>query len=431
MGIGNFLLKLGKAVLKNAGDLLEPLAYLDPTGSAAAGKAVLGVAADVLDQYQQDRQMKVMRIEMEQVLAANQQELRQEIKSVVEQLAGAQAREMREQLAGYLAQVQAAMKQAARYLGDPSATTVPVAVGVEKPQELAAFLPQRPPRFRVGEFVPGRPEWQLLELLGVGGFGEVWKAENPHVGTAAFKFFLDPQACQRFATREAEVIKQVRGEGHRAGVVALDDAAPLADPPWLRFEYIGGGDLSSLPATWQNLPNGERVSRIRHEMERLARAVGHFHRLDPPVVHRDLKPSNILLRRRGAEVELLVADFGIGQILPSELNPALRSLPSPVMSTMRAYSAIYASPQQKKFLKADRRDDVYALGVIWYQLLRGDLTLERPSGEGWKRADQAGRRGTDLRAAQSLLGRRARRTPRRCAGPCREAGRAARQGACC
>ena len=54
-------------------------------------------------------------------------------------------------------------------------------------------------------------------------------------------------------------------------------------------------------------------------------------------------------------------------------------------ATIRAYTAAYASPQLKRFDKADRRDDVYALGVLWYQLLRGDLSLERPSGDGWKR----------------------------------------------
>jgi hypothetical protein len=245
MGIGNFFLKLGKAVLKNAGDLLEPLAAFDPTGLAASGKAALGVAADMLEQYQQDRQVKEL--------------------------------------------------------------------GVEQPQELAAFLPQRPPRFRAGDVVPDSPRWKLVELLGVGGFGEVWKAENPHVGAAVVKFFLDPQARQRFATREAEVIKQVRGEGHRSGVVALLDASPLADPPWLAFEYINGGDLTALPADWQNLSDDERVQRVRQVMENLARSVGHFHRLTPPVVHRDLKPGNILRRRNG---ELVVADFGIGQVLP-------------------------------------------------------------------------------------------------------------------
>src|SRR5439155_8074559 len=133
---------------------------------------------------------------------------------------------------------------------------------------------------------------------------------------------------------------------------------------------VGGGDLSRLPDSWKGLPDGERVKRVQGVVRTLAATAGHFHNLG--VVHRDLKPSNVLLRPNGS---LVIADFGISKIVP-----APSAVPTPVNAspaTIKAYTAIYASPHQKKFLPADRRDDVYALGVIWYQLLRGDLTLER------------------------------------------------------
>jgi formylglycine-generating enzyme required for sulfatase activity len=250
---------------------------------------------------------------------------------------------------------------------------------VDDPAQLASFLPQRPPRFTVGATVPGLESWTLVEPLGAGGFGEVWKAENPYVGFAAFKFFLDPLARKRFTDAEAKALAEILRRGPTNAVVRLLNAEPKQNPPWLQFEYIEGGDLSALPDSWKGLPDGERVGRVHGVIRTLAATAGHFHALG--VVHRDLKPSNILRRADGA---LVVADFGISKIVPD----GAVALPTPANSgtaTPRAYTALYASPEQKKFQPANRRDDVYALGVLWYQLLRGDLTLERPSGDGWKK----------------------------------------------
>ncbi len=376
MGFGNFLLKVGKAFVKNSAKMLP------------GGGLVVDVAAAVVEDYKLDQRLNQMRLEMEEGLRAGHDEFRGEMQRVLAELAAGLGQEMRDQLASYLAQLQGSMKQGARYLGDPSGTTVPATANVGKPEDLASFLPQRPARFRPGAHVPGRPSWKLVELLGAGGFGEVWKAVNEHMGEpAAFKFFLDPEACRRFTTHEARVIRQVRQQGRREGIVALLDAEPAGDPPWLEFEYADGGDLCTLLPRWQKLDEPERLRRVHRAVEYLARSAGHFHRLDPPVVHRDLKPSNILLKRgETGKYVPLIADFGIGQILAPDQAAAVPATPAGgEMPTIRAFTPQYASPQQKRGLKPDRRDDVYALAVIWYQLLRGDFTLDRPSGEGWKR----------------------------------------------
>ena len=344
-------------------------------------------------------------------MAARFEQFRGEVKAAMGELGPEVPAADRPQVEAYLSQLQASARQAARALGDPSATTVPATVAVDQPEQLATFFPQRLPRFVVGDAVPGLPSWRLVEPLGAGGFGEVWKAENPHgvERVSTFKFFLDAAARKRFTAIEAENLATIHRDAPTAGVVRLLGAEPGQDPPWLQFEYVAGGDLSSLADAWQKLPDAERVKRSLGVVRSLAKTVGHFHALG--VVHRDLKPSNILLRPNppapfpgkeggagfspsppgggvgvgSSDHQLVVADFGISKILPAGQG----AVPTPTNSanqTIRAYTALYASPQQKKFLPADKRDDIFALGVLWYQLLRGDLTLERPGGEGWKKA---------------------------------------------
>ena len=348
-------------------------------GNAAAKWDPSGIAGLLLEAYGKHRDKNQLRGELEALMRASFQQFRDQLQDAMGDHRLQLAEGVRRQVEAYLSQFQASARQAARLLGDPSATTVPATVGVDDPQQLAAFLPQHPPRFTVGDVVPGLPSWTLVEPLGVGGFGEVWKARHADdENYAAFKFFLDPTARSRFTAAEARVLKEIHQKAPTDGVVKLLQAEARQDPPWLQFEYIAGGDLSRLPETWTKLPPAERVKRVQEVVRTLAATVGHFHNLG--VVHRDLKPSNVLLR---PDRSLVVADFGISRILPAGAGTA----PTPTnsaLATIRAYTPAYASPQHKKFLLADRRDDVYALAVLWYQLLRNDLSLERPGGDGWK-----------------------------------------------
>jgi len=365
MGFRNLLVNAGLAAA-NVG------ARFDPSG----------IAPKLLESYGKHREKEQLRAELDEMMAAGFARYREELKEAMADHRLHLAEGVRVQVEAYLSQFQASAKQAARALGEPSGTTVPPSVGVDDPLQLAVFLPKSLPRFTVGSSVPGLPSWKLVEPLGSGGFGEVWKAENPYSveKVAAFKFFLDPTARRRFTHIEAENIITILRGAPTDGVVKLFGAEPEQDPPWLQFEYVAGGDLSSLPEAWATLPDAERVDRAHAMIRTLAATTGHFHKLG--VIHRDLKPSNVLRRPGGS---LVIADFGISRIVPAELA----NLPTPANSataTIRAYTALYASPQQKKFRTPDRRDDVYALGILWYQMLRGDLTLERPGGEGWKRS---------------------------------------------
>ena len=113
--------------------------------------------------------------------------------------------------------------------------------------------------------------------------------------------------------------------------------------------------------------------------------------MNPPIVHRDLKPANILVKPRpGGKWRLRITDFGIGGLAIQQAVAQSRRGSSNhgeflTAAVRGSYTPLYASPQQMRGEDPDLRDDVYALGVIWYQLLTGDLTTGRPGGEAWKR----------------------------------------------
>ncbi len=109
------------------------------------------------------------------------------------------------------------------------------------------------------------------------------------------------------------------------------------------------------------------------------------------IIHRDLKPANILVvNGEGSSAHLKIADFGIGAITAEAAGRAARhtglASTRTAASAYGGYSLYYASPEQARgTAKADPRDDVHAIGVIWFQLLVGDLTAEAPRGPGWKK----------------------------------------------
>ena len=215
---------------------------------------------------------------------------------------------------------------------------------------------------------------ELEELLGTGGFGEVWKARNPHfdgVAPVALKFCLDPKAKDRLLKHEAEVVNRV---GKHPGIVPLLDTYLSADPPCLKYEYVSGGDLTALIRTH----GAVGPTKAAHYMLQLANIVGFAHGLK--IIHRDLKPANILVQsREDGDFHLRVTDFGIGQFAAREAIEHTRhgvTTGQQLVSVVRgAYTRLYASPEQIDGKMPDPRDDVHALGIIRFQLQTGLLAL--------------------------------------------------------
>src|SRR5262249_39710282 len=151
------------------------------------------------------------------------------------------------------------------------------------------------------------------------------------------------------------------------GIVPLLDASLSSDPPCLKYEYIDGGDLAGLVGEWRVTGGGWRE---RSEvMLELARIVAFAHRLSPPIVHRDLKPATVLVQNRPGGHDLRVTDFGIGGVAAQQAIAEAR-----LGTSLRgSHTPLYASPQQMRGEPPDPRDDAYSLGVLWHQMLTGDL----------------------------------------------------------
>jgi tetratricopeptide (TPR) repeat protein len=368
-------------------------AALNAVGGGVLGdfavEALPDIARDVWGWWGKDRKPEELRQEVQTVASLPLTEVQRQAAEVVAQEAAGRSDTERQKLTAYLAQLPNAIRQSQRRPQDPSGRSVSALLSLHRAEDLLPLLPPRPPRFTVGDRPPGIGDWELVELLGMGGFGEVWKARNPHLPEpVALKFCLDPEAA-RVLRNEAALLGRVRSQGQHPRIVRLLHTYLNADPPCLEYEFVAGGDLTGL--VYQQMQKGQGklppgiVFKVLHK---LARAMTHPHRLDPPIVHRDLKPANILVQRgEDGLVHLRITDFGIGGVAASQAIEQARGASTGhfLATALRgAHTPLYASPQQVEGAAPDPRDDVYALGVIGYQMLIGNLSKGAPHGNAWK-----------------------------------------------
>ena len=203
--------------------------------------------------------------------------------------------------------------------------------------------------------------WRLLELLGVGGMGEVWRARRSDdmvERDVALKLplpdLLSGGLIERFA-RERTILASLE---HR-WIARLYDAG-IADTgsPWLAMEYVDG-----VPITVHCESHALGVAPRLLLVQQACDALQHAH--NRLVIHRDIKPGNMLVTPAG---ELRLLDFGIAQMLsPDPLAPRSEL----THATVAAMTPGHAAPEQVRGEPASTATDVYSLGVVLYRLLCG------------------------------------------------------------
>lgn len=232
----------------------------------------------------------------------------------------------------------------------------------------------------VGEKVPGT-EWELVERLGEGGFGEVWLAGEGSE-RRVFKFCFRPERV-RSLRREASVFQVLKEKlGQHEGIVSLLDFQFERPPFYLAVEYVAGGDLK----TWSERAGGLEAIPLRARVKlvgRIARALEAAH--SAGILHRDIKPGNVLVVKAGAgggEVEVKLADFGIGQVISTETSniPGFTQTLISAESKFQSGTFLYMAPEIIAGGTASAQSDIYSLGLVLFQLALGKFN-ETPSAD--------------------------------------------------
>ncbi len=229
----------------------------------------------------------------------------------------------------------------------------------------------------IAELAPLFPQLDIIELIGKGGMGAVYKARQKQLDRLVALKILppgighDPSFAERFS-REARALARL----NHPGIVTIHDFGRADGLYYFLMEFVDGVNL-------RQLLNTSRVSarEALAIVPQICDALQFAH--DHGIVHRDIKPENILLDRQG---RVKVADFGLAKLVGAATE-TLTSVggeePGEVASELTDAGKVlgtpqYMSPEQiKNPGEVDHRADIYALGVVFYQMLTGELPGKR------------------------------------------------------
>jgi len=222
--------------------------------------------------------------------------------------------------------------------------------------------PARAPRASEVRFTPGTVlarRYRIVALLGRGGMGEVYRADDIRLGQAVALKFL-PAALASDTTRLARLVDEVRigRQVSHPNVCRLYDLAEAEGHHFLVMEYVDGEDLASLLRRIGRLPADKALEIARHLCAGLAAAH------DKGVIHRDLKPANVMIDGHG---HARIADFG------------LATLADRVTAGEKAGTPAYMAPEQLAGEGGSSRSDVFALGLVLYETFTGRRAFEAKS----------------------------------------------------
>jgi serine/threonine-protein kinase len=227
-----------------------------------------------------------------------------------------------------------------------------------------------------GRFLPGRllaSRYRIIALLGKGGMGEVYRADDLTLGQpVALKFLPDEAArAQGLLERFKNEVRVARRVSH-PNVCRVYDVGDFEGHTFFTMEYVDGEDLASLLRRIGRLPEDKALDIARQLCAGLAAAH------TKGVLHRDLKPANIMLDGRG---QVVITDFGLAGVADQITGNEVRS-----------GTPAYMAPEQLSGKEVSTRSDIYSLGLVLYEVFtgkrafspealraNGDRTPSRPS----------------------------------------------------
>jgi len=228
----------------------------------------------------------------------------------------------------------------------------------------AQATPTGPGPIQVAELARLFPQLEVQKLLGRGGMGAVYLARQKTLDRpVALKLLApkggtDPEFAERFA-REAKALARL----NHPGIVAVYDSGVVEGLYYFLMEYVSGTSLREVMRQGKLAPR-QALALV----PQICDALQYAH--DEGVVHRDIKPENVLLDKKG---RIKVADFGLAKILGQDASGDALTGSRHVMGTPH-----YMAPEQLEHPKqVDHRADIYSLGVVFYEMLTGELPLGR------------------------------------------------------
>ncbi|MGV8042545.1 MAG: protein kinase [Thermoanaerobaculaceae bacterium] len=237
-----------------------------------------------------------------------------------------------------------------------------------------------------GQQVPHREHWTLVEKLGEGGFGEVWLARHAKTGDRlVFKFCFEAERL-RGLKREVTLFRLLKEAlGDRPDIARVRDWNFDEQPYFLESEYTAGGSLADWAAGKGGIASVPLPTRLELAAQ-AADALAAAHSVG--VLHKDLKPANILITEgAGGRPQAQLTDFGIGLVTDTSrlaqygITVGMTELAGTRSTT--SGTPKYMAPELLTGRPVTVQADVFALGVVLYQLTAGDL--ERPLAPGWER----------------------------------------------